>query len=104
MEWKVEYLEEALINLKNLDRNLQIKIIKKINKVKKNPLPKQNGGYGLPLGNKHNMNLSGLNKIVLMSDGVRVVYKLLRFDNIMKIIVISARADLEVYKIAHKRK
>jgi hypothetical protein len=35
--------------------------------------------------------------------GVRIVYKLIRTETIMQIIVIAARADGEVYEIAAKR-
>ena len=42
-------------------------------------------------------------KIELLKSGIRVVYKLLRTDGIMKIIVIAARADDEVYDAASKR-
>lgn len=36
--------------------------------------------------------------------GIRVVYKVERVDGIMKIIVISARTDEQVYKEAAKRR
>ena len=35
--------------------------------------------------------------------GIRVVYKIARTDEIMKIIVVAARADHEVYDIALRR-
>ncbi|AVX21312.1 hypothetical protein SAMN02745885_00556 [Carboxydocella sporoproducens DSM 16521] len=35
--------------------------------------------------------------------GLRVVYKLVREKEVMKIIIISARADDEVYLLAQKR-
>jgi hypothetical protein len=36
--------------------------------------------------------------------GIRVVYKLIRDGVVMKIIVVAARADDEVYDIAYRRK
>jgi mRNA interferase RelE/StbE len=42
-------------------------------------------------------------KIKLLKSGIRVVYRLIRTGEIMKIIVIAARADDEVYKIAADR-
>jgi mRNA interferase RelE/StbE len=66
-------------------------------------LPYTENGYGKPLGNKSETNLSGFLKIKLKSSGLRIVYKLQRIENTMLIIVIGARADEEVYDIVHKR-
>ena len=81
MNWKVEYLTEAKQDLERLDHSQQILVLKGIHKVSANPLPQAEGGYGKPLGNHSDTKLAGL----------------------MKIIVISVRADLEVYKIAARR-
>ena len=104
MRWQVEYLEEAKKDLKKLDRSAQIIILKGIDKVSENPLPVQQGGYGKPLGNKSGTNLTNLLKIKFRDIGIRVVYKVEYTDTVMKIIVISARADEQVYKEATKRK
>ena len=48
MRWQIEYLEEAKKDLKKLDRSAQIIVLKGIDKVSENPLPVQQGGYGLP--------------------------------------------------------
>ena len=72
-------------------------------KVAQNPLPQNEGGYGKPLGNKGGKGLTGYYKIKLLKLGIRVVYKLVREGSIMKIIVIAARADDEVYNIAYER-
>ncbi|MCL2754725.1 MAG: hypothetical protein FWD35_03275 [Oscillospiraceae bacterium] len=48
-------------------------------------------------------NLAGCLKIKLKKSGIRVVYQLIRVDDVMKIIVVAARADDEVYEIAEKR-
>ena len=61
------------------------------------------GGYGKPLGSKSGTDLSGLLKIKLRDAGLRIVYKLVRTETSMLIIVIGARADDAVYKIAEKR-
>ena len=42
-------------------------------------------------------------QVKLKSAGLRVVYKVVRQDDKMLIIVIGARADEEVYGIAQKR-
>lgn len=76
---------------------------KAIAKVSQNPLPKDEGGLGTPLGNKNGKNLTGFLKIKLLKSGLRVVYKLVKIENQMLIIVIGARADEEVYNIASVR-
>lgn len=103
MEWKVEYLKEALKDLKSLDHSQQLQVLKAIDKVSKNPLPIFEGGYGKPLGNKSNTNLTGYFKIKLLKLGIRVVYGLVREHGIMRIVVISIREDDTVYQVAVDR-
>lgn len=106
MSWDLEYLPEAEDDLRKLDGSVKAQVLKGIRKVLINPLSKEEGGYGVNLGNKNNNNLSGLLKIKFLKIGIRVVYKTV-FDEknkIMKVIVISARADNAVYDIAFKRK
>ena len=104
MKWQIEYLEEAKKDLKKLDRSAQIIVLKGMDKVSENPLPVQQGGYGKPLGNKSGTNLTNLLKIKFRDIGIRVVYKVEYTDTVMRIIVISARADEQVYKEATKRR
>lgn len=78
-------------------------VVKAIDKVSANPLPQAEGGYGKPLGNHNKANLTGYMKIKLKDLGLRVVYGLVRENNVMKIIVISVRADEEVYLEAASR-
>ncbi len=102
--WEVQYHKEALLDLKKLDQSQQNQVIKKIRQVAENPLPRSEGGYGDPLGSRSSTQLSGYCKIKLVKAGLRVVYRLVRESSVMRIIVVSARADEEVYQIAHKRK
>ena len=104
MRWQIEYLEEAKKDLKKLDRSAQIIVLKGIDKVSENPLPVQQGGYGKPLGNKSGTNLTNLLKIKFRDIGIRVVYKVEYTATVMKIIVISARADEQVYIETTKRR
>ena len=101
--WRVEFITEAKKDMESLDRSQRLQVQKAIHKVSTNPLPQNEGGYGKPLGNKYSNNLTGLLKIKLVKLGIRVVYKLIRTDEMMKIIVIAARADDEVYDIASMR-
>lgn len=104
MTWTIEFLEEAKKDMKKLDHSLQIQVTKGIQKVAQNPLPQQEGGYGKPLGSKGGSNLTNLLKIKFRDIGIRVVYKIEITDTIMRIIVVSARTDEQVYKEAAKRR
>lgn len=101
--WKVEYLREALEDIKKLDSSQRMQVVKAVNKVAVNPLPQTEGGYGKLLGNKGGTNLVGYCKIKLLKLGLRVVYTLVRENSIIKVIVVSAKADDEVYILAQKR-
>lgn len=104
MSWGVVYLPEAEKDILALARNQQIIVHKAIKKVKQNPLPQSEGGYGKPLGHKHGTNLTNFFKIKLRGAGIRIVYKLVRIERQMLIVVVGVREDEEVYEIASKRK
>ena len=104
MTWSIEFLEEAKKDLKQLDHSIQIPVLKGIQKVARNPVSVYEGGYGKPLGNKRGVNLTNLLKIKFRDFGIRVVYKVEFSDTVMRIIVISARSDDQVYKEALKRR
>ena len=101
--YQIDYRDEVKEDIKDFNSAQQRQIRKAIEKVSRNPLPQNEGGLGKPLGNKHGNNLTGHCKIVLKKSGIRVVYKLIRVDKIMKIVVVSVRSDNEVYDIAAKR-
>lgn len=103
MSWNVQYLPEALDDLRKLDGSQKLLIRKAIQKVCQNPLPETEGGYGKLLGNKGGTNLSGFLKIKLRRAGLRIVYQLIRQGDHMLVIVIGAREDEQVYEIAQKR-
>lgn len=103
MTWRIEFLDEAEKDMKKLDHSVQIQVLKGIRKVSQNPLPTEEGGYGKPLGNKSGVNLTNFMKIKFRDLEIRVVYKVEQMDGVMKIIVVSARTDEQVYKEAAKR-
>ena len=76
MSWQVEYLKEALEDLRNLNHSQRLQILKAIKKASGNPLPQSEGGYGKPLGNINSVKLAGLLKIKIKNSGLRVVYTL----------------------------
>lgn len=104
MTWSIEFLEEAEKDMKKLDHSAQIQVLKGIRKVSQNLLTTEEGGYGKPLGNKNGNNLTNLMKIKFRDLGIRVVNKVERIGGVMKIIVVSARTDEQVYKEAAKRR
>ena len=103
MIWQVKYFAEAAEDFASLDGNQKILVRKAIKKVQQNPLPRAEGGYGIPLGNRGNRNLANFLEIKLLGAGIRVIYKLIRTETEMHIIVIGMRRDEEVYDIAKKR-
>jgi len=103
MSYTIKFSPEAEKDLKTFNPAQERQIGIQIKKFSLNPLPQNEGGYGKPLGNKRGRNLTGCFKIVLMKLGIRIVYKLIRTETEMEIIVIAARADEEVYDIAAKR-
>lgn len=103
MIWNVDFLPEATRDMNKLDSSQRKYILKAVDKVQTNPLPQSEGGYGKPLGNKNGTDLSGFLKIKLKSAGLRIVYKIIREDTKMLIIVVGVRDDNAVYEIADKR-
>jgi mRNA interferase RelE/StbE len=103
MNWKLKFLPEVEKDLRQLSGNQRILVRKAIKKVQTNPLPVSEGGYGKTLGNKNGINLTGFLKIKLRGAGLRVVYKLVRTESEMLIVVVGARADDEVYETAEQR-
>ena len=93
MNWTLKFLPEAQKDFEQLAGNQKLLVAKALDK----------GGYGKPLGSKSGTDLSGLLKIKLRDAGLRIVYKLVRTETSMLVIVIGARADDAVYKIAEKR-
>lgn len=75
-EWNVKALPEAEKDILALDGSLRRQVLKAIDKVRQNPLPMTEGGYGKPLGNKGGTDLSGLLKIKLKASGICIVYQI----------------------------
>lgn len=93
--WKVELVPEAHADFKRLDGSVKKKVLKQLIKLEKNP------DYGNPLGNKAGINLDGYFKLYADDKRIRIIYE--KIDNIIKVIAIDKREDMEVYRIALKR-
>lgn len=103
MSWQVSYLPEAAEDLEKLDNSQRLLVLKAITKVSSNPKSKSEGGYGTPLGNRDAARLANLFKIKLKKSGLRIVYKLVRTNEKMLVIIVAARADNAVYIEADTR-
>ena len=104
MNYQIKFIPEALNDMKRLDHSVQPQVVKGIQKVSQNPVSINQGGYGKPLGNKDGTNLAGLYKTKFRGIGIRVVYSVEEHDGVMNIIVVSVRADNQVYQEAAKRR
>ncbi len=105
--WEVTYLEEAKEDLARLDGAVRKRVLAAIKKTASNPLPKndpRNPGYGTPLGNQNSSVLTGFYKIKLRKDGIRVVYRLVRTETTMEIVVVGVRDSESVYREAVRRR
>ena len=100
--WEVEYLDEAKRDLRKLDPYNRKMVLKAIEKTAERPLPPPEG-IGKPLGNHSSSKLSGFYKIKLKNLGYRVVYSLIRENEVMRVIIIPIRDDDEVYREAERR-
>ena len=103
-KWILEFDIDAKKDFLNLDGSQKPQVAKAIKKVQQNPLPDYEGGYGKPLGNKGGKDLHGLLKIKLRAEGLRIVYKLVRTDTQMLIVVVGVRDEEEVYELAARRR
>ena len=104
MSWDVQFLPEADKDLDSLSRSQQALVKKAVAKVRENPLPQNEGGYGKPLGSKRGLNLTNLLKIKLRGAGICIVYKLVKKDLRMLVVVVGVRENEEVYETAHARR
>ncbi|KFI58582.1 type II toxin-antitoxin system RelE family toxin [Bifidobacterium cuniculi] len=97
MSWTVRYLRQAERDVSRLREPTKSHVFKAIEKVAQNPLPQAEGGCGKPLGDKRGNNLTGLMKVKLHGDGIRIVYQLQRSERGMTVIVVGVRDDEAAY-------
>lgn len=76
--WDVKYLPETFDDLDEIEKSQRKLVLKAIEKVRKNPLSQQEGGYGKRLGKRGNNDLTGFLKIKLRTSGLRLVYKIIK--------------------------
>jgi len=96
--YKIIYHPLIEEDLKRINNSILIEVFKKIEKIKQSP------ELGQLLGNKNNMNLSGLRKLYVAKKQVRIVYEIVNDILVVKVIAIGKREGMEVYKEAEKRR
>lgn len=102
-KWVVKITAEARKDIVSLGNPRANHVKKALVKVSTNPLPSNEGGYGKPLGNKNGVNLTGLYKVKLRGDGIRIVYRLERSEKEMIVVVVGIRDDSHIYEEAARR-
>ena len=98
MGWNIRITDEAKKDYNKLEGSIRKQVLAGILKFSKAPLPSLNG-YGKPLGNKNENNLTGFFKIKYRGIGIRVVYTLVVDKMTMNIVVISQRDDNYCYDL-----
>lgn len=96
--YEIKYHPLLEEDLKQLNNSVRLEVFKKLIKIQQSP------ELGLPLGNKNNMNLTGLKKVYVAKKQVRIVYEIINDILVVHIIAIGKREDMEVYKQAEQRK
>lgn len=96
--YEIKYHPLIEEDLSKLNNSIRIEVFKKLKKIQISP------EIGQLLGNKNNMNLTGLRKVYVAKKQVRIVYEIIDNILVVKIISIGRREDMEVYKQAEKRK
>ena len=96
--YKIIYHPLIEEDLKRINNSILIEVFKKIEKIKQSP------ELGQLLGNKNNMNLSGLRKLYVAKKQVRIVYEIVNDILVVKVIAIGKREGMEVYQEAERRR
>lgn len=95
--YNLKFYEEAEKDLSKLNNSVKKLFAKKLSQIIKNP------ELGKDLGNKNNLNLSGLKKVYFDNKRYRIVYEIIENEIIIHIVAIGKRDDMKVYKEANNR-
>lgn len=82
-------------DFQRLDGSVRKRVLKQLIKLE------QNSKCGDPLGNKAGLNLEGYFKLYADKKRIRIIYE--EIGDVLKVIAIDKREDMEVYRIAMKR-
>jgi mRNA-degrading endonuclease RelE of RelBE toxin-antitoxin system len=93
--WKVSLTDDAKADFKGLDGSEKILIAKQLLKLERNP------DIGQPSGSKMGMDLTGYFKLYADRKRIRIVYAI--EGDLVKVIAVGKREDMEIYRLASKR-
>lgn len=96
--YELKYHPLVAEDLEQLNHSVRIEVFKKLKKIQTSP------ELGQLLGNKNNMNLTGLRKVYVAKKQVRIVYEITDNLLVVKVITIGKREDMEVYIQAEQRR
>lgn len=96
-KWTIKWHKDAVEELEDIDHSVRLRIIKAVLKLENDPMR-----YGVPLGHKLGLDLTGLYKMRI-ADGYRVVYHVMENEVIVTIVTIGKRERYSVYKTASQR-
>ena len=98
MNFKIQFIQEAVNDYRSLDGSIKKLVNEKIDKLKENPFLSE------ALGNKNNIDLTGYYKIYVAKKAYRIVYRIVKNEiEIVEIWGIGKRDKMEIYKIIGKR-
>jgi mRNA interferase RelE/StbE len=95
---RVVLTEEAREDLHDLDRSVQVVVLKAIKKLQNEPEKR-----GQPLGSRSRSSLTTFRKLVVGDRDYRIVYRVDPDGTVVVIWVIGRRADNEAYELAMSR-
>jgi mRNA interferase RelE/StbE len=93
-----KFYKEAEKDLAKLNNSIKILFTKKLTQILKNP------NIGKDLGNKNNLNLTGLKKAYFDNKRYRIVYEVIEHKIIIQLVAIGKRDKMQVYKEAAQRR
>jgi len=95
--YNFDFHPEAKEELKKLNNSIQILFTKKLKQILNTP------EIGIKLGNKNNLNLTGLKKVYFNNKKHRIVYEIIKEKVMIYIIAVGKREQMDVYKKADSR-
>lgn len=96
--YKIKFIKEAETEFKSLDHNLFLKVSKILAKLSQDPI-----AYSEPLGQKMNINLTGLRKAYVDNKRIRIVFMILEKRLIILVVSINKRDKGKVYHLTKDR-
>jgi len=96
--YEYKFHPEAEKELAKLNYSVQILFTKTLKKILKSP------ELGQDLGNKNNLDLTGLKKMYFDNKRYRIVYEVIEHELVIYLIAIGKRDKMEVYEKAGERR